>query len=72
MGSTRHRNTKKSVIKYKLKTKGGDPKYYASCEGKLRRSKDDAYAMAHEVDTMSAYKCRFCNYYHVGRKQWRG
>lgn len=45
-----------------------DPKQLAACEGKIRHSKKEAYDRAKEMGTTKAYRCRFCKYYHVGRK----
>lgn len=49
------------------KGKHVDPKMLASCYGKARfdsmeRAKEDLY------HTQKAYKCRFCKFYHRGRK----
>ncbi len=61
---------KKQKIKYMLQHKGGNPKYYASCYNKLRRDREDAKGYASQLPNMNAYKCGFCNYWHVGRKAW--
>jgi hypothetical protein len=48
-----------------------NPKQLASCEGKIRFTKERAKAKADGVDTMKYYKCQFCSHYHVGRKPWK-
>lgn len=45
-----------------------DPKYLASCDGKIRFSKEAAKAKADSISTMKFYKCKFGDHYHVGRK----
>lgn len=47
-----------------------DPKYLASCYGKVRRTKEDAYELAKDLPNMKAYKCSYCGNgtYHVGRR----
>lgn len=67
---------KRSVIRQKIaraqkRGKHLDPKYLASCEGKIRYSKDGAKAKAAGISTMKFYKCEFGDHYHVGRKPWK-
>lgn len=62
---------KRSKIRQQVRRSGKDPKYFASCYGKIRYDKDGAKLRAQGVDTMKFYKCRFCAYYNVGRKPWR-
>lgn len=47
-----------------------NPKQLASCVGKIRHSTYEA-AKSHNIekgDSVKAYKCQFCPYYHVGRR----
>lgn len=44
-------------------------KELASCYGKIRHTKHEARKRAQETPTMVAYDCRYCDYWHVGRKQ---
>lgn len=49
-----------------------NPRYLASCEGKIRHSKEDAKARAKGISTMKFYKCEFGDHYHVGRRpNWK-
>lgn len=49
-----------------------NPKELAACYGKIRYSKERAKARAEGVSTMKFYKCKFCEYYHVGRRPRKG
>lgn len=62
---------KHSIVRQRVRKQGGDPKYYASCYGKIRYDKKGAKARADGIDTMKFYKCKFGDHYHVGRKPWR-
>lgn len=45
-------------------------KYLASCYGKVRRTKEEAHREAdNRPDIVKAYKCKFCEYYHIGRRK---
>lgn len=48
-----------------------NPKYLASCDGKIRYSKEHAKARAEGISTMKFYKCEFGDHYHVGRRPWK-
>lgn len=48
-----------------------DPKQLASCEGKIRFTKEAAKAKAQGISTMKFYKCDYGDHYHVGRKPWK-
>lgn len=60
---------KRQRIKAQTK-KFGNPKYYAACWGKMRLNREQAKE-AKLVPTAEVYKCRYCEYWHVGRKPWR-
>ena len=60
---------KRKYIRQQLRNHpGANPKYYAACYGKLRRTKEAAHEEASHFSTMAAYKCKYCSWYHVGRK----
>lgn len=71
MGS-KHSKIKKTIKKAQKKgRKLPNPKELASCTGKIRHS---SYEEAKEknsakVGLIRAYKCLFCDYYHVGRNR---
>lgn len=62
---------KRQRIRKQVKQTGINPKEAASCYGKIRHTKDEAYQRANGLSTMKAYKCEFCPHYHVGRAPWR-
>lgn len=62
---------KRIRIRRQVKQTGIDPKEAASCYGKIRHDKREAYARAEGLSTMKAYKCKYCPYFHVGRRSWR-
>lgn len=62
---------KKTIANAQKRGKHLDPKKLASCYGKIRHSNEHAKARANGIDTMKFYKCRFCDYYHVGRAPWK-
>lgn len=46
------------------------PRYLASCYGKVRHTKESARAAAAEKPSIvRAYRCKYCPWYHIGRKQ---
>lgn len=70
------RRTKKDRVKYRAKhgkKNRGNYHYYASCHNKLRRSEEEAKEISKDIETMNAYKCKYCDYWHVGRnKKYKG
>lgn len=68
---------KRSIIRKKIASaqkrgKHLNPKYLASCDGKIRHSKESAKQRASEISTMKFYKCEFGDHYHVGRRpDWK-
>ena len=73
MKINQRRKTKHQRIQYRVDKAGSQKvaKYYASCEGKLRRSREEAKEEAKRLQTASAYKCGFCGHWHIGRKSWK-
>lgn len=45
------------------------PHYYASCYGKIRRTKYEANEESRLNTAVKPYKCHYCNFYHVGRRE---
>lgn len=46
-----------------------NPKYLAACYGKIRHTKDTAKKVVEAKEgAVRAYKCQFCDWYHVGRR----
>lgn len=59
---------KRSRIRYQTRKFGRNPKELASCTGKIRhKNYARAKAAAEKIPNVRAYKCRFCDYYHIGR-----
>lgn len=46
------------------------PKYLASCHGKVRHAtyEEAKAAAALKPEKVKPYKCKFCPYYHIGRR----
>ncbi len=60
---------KRKHIRMKLRSGNNNPKKLASCDGKIRYTKEQAHKAAEEKPSfVKAYKCKFCSYYHIGRK----
>lgn len=62
---------RQTIARAQRRGKHLNPKKLASCEGKIRYTKEQAKARAEGVDTMKYYKCQFCPHYHVGRRPWK-
>lgn len=47
-----------------------NPKYLASCQGKIRHAsyEEAKLACVDKPDHVKPYKCTFCIYYHIGRR----
>lgn len=62
---------KRSIIRKRI-AKGAkqSPKELASCYGKIRHASYEAAkkANADKIDKVRPYKCKFCPFYHVGRR----
>ena len=56
----------RSKIRRKVRQTGLPGEYFAGCYGKIRYEKEKAKERC--LSTMNAYKCRYCNFWHVGRK----
>lgn len=68
----KHSKIRKTIAAAQRRGKHIDPKYLASCEGKIRHSKESAKARAKDISTMKFYKCEFGDHYHVGRRpDWK-
>lgn len=66
------RISKRRRIRQQLRTtkKPLNPKYLAACYGKIRHTKESAKKAASvKPDIVKAYHCKFCNNWHIGRKQ---
>lgn len=60
--------SKRARVRRLTKQTGKNPKELASCYGKIRYDRLGAKQRADGISTMKAYNCRFCDYWHVGRK----
>ena len=63
--------SKKNMIRKRI-ARGSkqSAKELASCYGKIRHASYEAAAKKNEIkiDFVRPYKCKFCPYYHVGRR----
>lgn len=62
---------RRTIARAQRRGKYLDPRQLASCEGKIRYSKEAAKARASGISTMKFYKCDYGDHYHVGRKPWK-
>ena len=67
MGAKRSK-IRKTIAAAQRRGKHLDPKYLASCDGKIRYSKEAAKAKSSGLSTMKFYRCEFGEHYHVGRR----
>jgi len=60
---------KRIYIRRMVSKTGRNPKYLASCYGKIRHSSyaEAKIAAQNTSSRVKAYKCKFCKNYHVGR-----
>lgn len=64
--------SKRSIIRKKV-ARGSkyQVKELVSCYGKIRHESYEAARQMniHKIDKVKPYKCKFCAYYHVGRRK---
>lgn len=60
---------RKLIRSMKRKKSNVDTKFIASCYGKIRRTKQDAHEAAElRPSIVKPYKCKYCGYWHIGRR----
>lgn len=66
MGAKRSK-IRKTIAAAQRRGKHLDPKYLASCDGKIRYTREQT-KNKQLYSTQKFYKCQFGNHYHMGRK----